>query len=96
MTKSWLRPRFTVCYHLSTGGVAAVVGPQLSPTTSRHVQSLCESMQIPHLEARWSYPVPSSWDKEQFTANFYPSPIELSEVSSTLEYYRNQGGEPPD
>ena len=76
--------------------MAAVVGPQLSLTTSRHVQSLCESMQIPHLEARWSYPVPSSWDQEQFTANFSPSPIELSEVRSTLECNRNQPDEPPD
>ena len=59
-----------------------MVGPQTSLTTERHIQSVCHSLQVPHLEARWSYPAASSWDRHQFTVNFYPSPPELSLVGT--------------
>ncbi|XP_043218998.1 glutamate receptor ionotropic, kainate 2-like isoform X2 [Amphibalanus amphitrite] len=73
-----------VCYNLETMGAAAVVGPQVSLTTSRHIQSLCHSLQVPHLEGRWSYPVPSSWTREKFTANFYPTPPDLNQAYIAL------------
>ncbi len=39
-----------VC-HLLRSGVAALFGPQ-SGTTSSHVQSICDAMEIPHIETR--------------------------------------------
>ncbi len=40
-----------VC-HLLRSGVAALFGPQ-SGTTSSHVQSICDAMEIPHIETRY-------------------------------------------
>ncbi|RZF32680.1 hypothetical protein LSTR_LSTR004108 [Laodelphax striatellus] len=42
-----------VC-HLLRSGVAAIFGPQSGQTAS-HVQSICDTMEIPHLETRWDY-----------------------------------------
>ncbi|KAF4530035.1 hypothetical protein B566_EDAN018259, partial [Ephemera danica] len=35
------------------GGVAAILGPQTSASTINHVQSICDALQVPHLETRW-------------------------------------------
>ena len=35
------------------GGVMALFGPR-SGTTSAHVQSICDSLEIPHVETRWA------------------------------------------
>ena len=40
----------TVCHSL-TQGVAALFGPN-SPYTAHHVQSICDSKEIPHIETR--------------------------------------------
>merc|ERR1719334_1377733 len=33
-------------------GVAAIFGPR-SPDCAHHVQSICDALEIPHMEARW-------------------------------------------
>lgn len=68
-----------VC-HLLRSGVAAIFGPQSGQTAS-HVQSICDTMEIPHLETRWDYRL----RRESCLVNLYPHPTTLSKVSSRLE-----------
>jgi hypothetical protein len=63
-----------VC-HLLRSGVAAIFGPQSAHTAS-HVQSICDTMEIPHLETRWDYRL----RRESCLVNLYPHPTTLSKV----------------
>jgi len=46
---------FAVC-RLLRDGVAAIVGPTVA-ATSRHVQSVCEAVEVPHFRAHWDLDV---------------------------------------
>ncbi|XP_011304729.1 glutamate receptor ionotropic, kainate 2 isoform X3 [Fopius arisanus] len=85
-----------VCYLLNTG-VAAIFGPQ-SAHTAAHVQSICDTMEIPHLETRWDY----RFRRESCLVNLYPHPTTLSKAyvdlvkawgwkSFTIIYENNEG-----
>ncbi|KAI5699759.1 hypothetical protein M8J75_008315 [Diaphorina citri] len=85
-----------VCHLLRTG-VAAVFGPQSSQTAS-HVQAICDTMEIPHLETRWDYRL----RRESCLVNLYPHPNTLSKAyvdlvkawgwkSFTIIYETNEG-----
>ncbi|KAK0170208.1 hypothetical protein PV328_010796 [Microctonus aethiopoides] len=85
-----------VCHLLSTG-VAAIFGPQSAQTAS-HVQSICDTMEIPHLETRWDYRL----RRESCLVNLYPHPTTLSKAyvdlvkawgwkSFTIIYENNEG-----
>ncbi|XP_072157051.1 glutamate receptor ionotropic, kainate 2 isoform X1 [Bemisia tabaci] len=85
-----------VC-HLLRSGVAAIFGPQSSQTAS-HVQSICDTMEIPHLESRWDYRL----RRESCLVNLYPHPTVLSKAyvdlvrawgwkSFTIIYENNEG-----
>ncbi|XP_044738243.1 glutamate receptor ionotropic, kainate 2 isoform X2 [Chrysoperla carnea] len=85
-----------VC-HLLRSGVAAIFGPQSSHTAS-HVQSICDTMEIPHLETRWDYRL----RRESCLVNLYPHPTTLSKAyvdlvkawnwkSFTIIYENNEG-----
>ncbi|KAL3278738.1 hypothetical protein HHI36_016268 [Cryptolaemus montrouzieri] len=85
-----------VC-HLLRNGVAAIFGPQSSHTAS-HVQSICDTMEIPHLETRWDYRL----RRESCLVNLYPHPTSLSKAyvdivkawawkSFTIIYENNEG-----
>ena len=63
-----------VC-HLLKSGVAALFGPE-SGTTSSHVQSICDAMEIPHIETRWDIVV----KRDRFSINLMPSPKIISKV----------------
>ncbi|KAK1127279.1 hypothetical protein K0M31_003823 [Melipona bicolor] len=63
-----------VC-HLLRSGVAAIFGPQSAHTAS-HVQSICDTMEIPHLETRWDYRL----RRQSCLVNLYPHPTTLSKV----------------
>ena len=67
----------TVC-HLLRSGVAALFGPQ-SGTTSSHVQSICDAMEIPHIETRWDFRL----KRDDYSINLYPHPRTISKVSET-------------
>lgn len=67
---------FVVC-HLLRSGVAAIFGPQSAHTAS-HVQSICDTMEIPHLETRWDYRL----RRESCLVNLYPHPTTLSKVTN--------------
>lgn len=85
-----------VCHLLRTG-VAAIFGPQ-SPQTASHVQSICDTMEVPHLETRWDYRL----KRESCLVNLYPHPSMLSRAyvdivrawgwkSFTIVYESNEG-----
>lgn len=59
---------------LLRSGVAAIFGPLSSPT-SIHVQSICDALEIPHMETRWDFQLQSSDD---LSMNLYPRPALLS------------------
>ena len=75
---------FLVC-HLLRSGVAALFGPQ-SGTTSSHVQSICDAMEIPHIETRWDYRL----KRDDYSVNLYPHPTALSSVSSIRILHMNK------
>ncbi|XP_033212072.1 glutamate receptor ionotropic, kainate 2 isoform X2 [Belonocnema kinseyi] len=85
-----------VCY-LLRNGVAAIFGPQSAHTAS-HVQSICDTMEIPHLETRWDYRL----RRESCLVNLYPHATTLSKAyvdlvkawgwkSFTIIYENNEG-----
>ncbi|KOC67292.1 Glutamate receptor, ionotropic kainate 1 [Habropoda laboriosa] len=86
----------SVC-HLLRSGVAAIFGPQSAHTAS-HVQSICDTMEIPHLETRWDYRL----RRQSCLVNLYPHPTTLSKAyvdlvkawgwkSFTIIYENNEG-----
>jgi hypothetical protein len=58
--------------------VAGLFGPE-SGTTSSHVQSICDAMEIPHIETRWDY----LNKRDDYSINLYPSPKQISRVRTT-------------
>ncbi|XP_011503888.1 PREDICTED: glutamate receptor ionotropic, kainate 1-like, partial [Ceratosolen solmsi marchali] len=85
-----------VCHLLKTG-IAAIFGPQNAHTAS-HVQSICDTMEIPHLETRWDFRL----KREGCLVNLYPHPSTLSKAyvhlvkslgwkSFTIIYETNEG-----
>ncbi|XP_055382987.1 glutamate receptor ionotropic, kainate 2 [Condylostylus longicornis] len=85
-----------VCNLLSLG-VAAIFGPQ-SAHTAGHVQSICDTMEVPHLENRWDFRP----RRESCLVNLYPHPNTLSKAyvdivkawgwkSFTIIYENNDG-----
>ncbi|KAK7026645.1 hypothetical protein SK128_015457 [Halocaridina rubra] len=63
-----------VCMLLRTG-VAAIFGPQ-SENTANHVQSICDAMEVPHIETRWDYKL----TRDEYSVNLYPYPPSLSKA----------------
>lgn len=56
-------------------GVSSIFGPQ-SNSIASHVQSICDTMEVPHLETRWDYRL----RRENCLVNLYPHPSVLSKV----------------
>ena len=55
--------------------MAALFGPE-SGTTSTHIQSICDAMEIPHIETRWDYML----RRDDYSINLYPNPKVISKV----------------
>ena len=68
---------FSLVCHLLQSGVAAIFGPQSGQTAS-HVQSICDTMEVPHLETRWDFRI----RRESCLVNLYPHPSALSKVGA--------------
>ena len=64
----------TVC-GLLRSGVAAIFGP-LSGITSMHVQSICDALEIPHIETRWDMQL----HRDDLSINLYPRPSVLAKA----------------
>ncbi|XP_042864659.1 glutamate receptor ionotropic, kainate 2-like isoform X4 [Penaeus japonicus] len=63
-----------VCSLLKTG-VAAIFGPQ-SGQTSAHVQSICDALEVPHIENRWDFRL----TRDEYSVNLYPHPSTLAKA----------------
>ncbi|XP_045135922.1 glutamate receptor ionotropic, kainate 2-like isoform X2 [Portunus trituberculatus] len=63
-----------VCSLLKSG-VAAIFGPQ-SGQTSAHVQSICDALEVPHIENRWDFRL----TRDAYSVNLYPHPSTLSKA----------------
>ncbi|KAK8740229.1 hypothetical protein OTU49_003112, partial [Cherax quadricarinatus] len=63
-----------VCSLLKSG-VAAIFGPQ-SGQTSDHVQSICDALEIPHIENRWDFRL----TRDAYSVNLYPHPSTLAKA----------------
>ncbi|XP_046600915.1 glutamate receptor ionotropic, kainate 2-like [Neodiprion lecontei] len=60
---------------LANTGVAAIFGPS-NKVTARHVQNMCDTMEIPHIEARWD----SRQIRGNGLLNMYPYSYTLSKI----------------
>jgi len=60
-------------------GVVAIFGPLSSPT-SIHVQSICDALEIPHIETRWDFQL----ERDDLSINLYPRPQVLSHAYTDL------------
>ncbi|GFU11750.1 glutamate receptor ionotropic, kainate 2 [Nephila pilipes] len=60
-------------------GVAAIFGPQ-DHLTSLHVGSICDEVEVPHIETRWDYKI----KRDDLSINLHPSPSVLSESYVTM------------
>ena len=56
-------------------GVAAIFGP-MSSLSAAHVQSICDAMEIPHVETRWDY----HENVDFYSINLYPYYMTLSQA----------------
>ncbi|EZA54442.1 Glutamate receptor, ionotropic kainate, partial [Ooceraea biroi] len=68
-----------IACELLSSKVAGIFGPQ-DKSTASHIQSMCDTLDIPHIAARWD-PKP----KRGNTINLYPHPDKLSMDLQTLD-----------
>lgn len=76
----------TVC-QLLNDGVAAIIGPQ-SPQSASYVQSVCDAVEVPHIETTGDYRTLPG----KFSVNLYPHPSTLAMVCklfNDLKRFRN-------
>lgn len=72
-----------VCRQLESG-VQAIFGP-IDPLLATHVQSICESFDIPHIETR----IDTEPNVKEFSINIYPSQHSLNLAYRDLMFYLN-------
>jgi len=71
------------CLQVSSG-VAAIFGPQ-NPLLGNHIQSLCDALDIPHIESR----VDLEPEVKEISINLFPSPIIIGEALRDVIAYLN-------
>ncbi|GIY82181.1 ANF_receptor domain-containing protein [Caerostris darwini] len=74
---------FPACQQVNSG-VSAIFGPQ-NPLLGGHVQSLCDALDIPHIEARLDV----ESEVKEFSINLHPSPWLLGKAVRDLTKYLN-------
>ena len=78
-------------------GVAAIFGP-MSTLSSAHVQSICDALEIPHIETKWT----TRENYDSYSINLFPDYRTLSQAyldllvqwgwnSFTILYENNEG-----
>ncbi|XP_062031720.1 glutamate receptor ionotropic, kainate 1 isoform X8 [Lepus europaeus] len=67
-------------------GVAALFGPSHSSSVSA-VQSICNALEVPHIQTRWKHP--SVDNKDLFYINLYPDYAAISRAVLDLVLYYN-------
>ncbi|KAM9456463.1 glutamate receptor ionotropic, kainate 1 isoform 5-T6 [Clarias gariepinus] len=74
-----------VCDQLALG-VAAVFGPAHSSTVSA-VQSICNALEVPHIQTHWKHP--SVGSKDTYFINLYPEHSSISRaILDVVTYYK--------
>ncbi|KAF7701179.1 glutamate receptor ionotropic, kainate 1 isoform X3 [Silurus meridionalis] len=74
-----------VCDQLALG-VAAVFGPAHSSSVSA-VQSICNALEVPHIQTHWKHP--SVDNKDSFFINLYPEHSSISRaILDVVAYYK--------
>ena len=63
---------FSACGLLQKN-ITAIFGPQ-SELPSMHVQSICDDLEVPHIESRWEYRLM----RDLLSINLYPHPSVLN------------------
>ncbi|XP_037579876.2 glutamate receptor ionotropic, kainate 1-like [Dermacentor silvarum] len=63
-----------MCSLLSTG-IAGIFGPS-SDVTSMHVQSICDALDVPHIEMRWDFQL----QRDDLSINLFPKPAVLAKA----------------
>ncbi|KAK1168091.1 hypothetical protein AOXY_G10947 [Acipenser oxyrinchus oxyrinchus] len=67
-------------------GVAAVFGPSHSSSVSA-VQSICNALEVPHIQTRWKHPAVDN--KDTFYINLYPDYASISRaILDIVQYYK--------
>ncbi|KAM9811942.1 glutamate receptor ionotropic, kainate 1 [Syngnathus typhle] len=67
-------------------GVGAVFGPSHSSSVSA-VQSICNALEVPHIQTRWKHP--SVDNRDSFFINLYPEYTSISRaVLDIVQYYK--------
>ncbi|XP_061104022.1 glutamate receptor ionotropic, kainate 1 isoform X2 [Conger conger] len=67
-------------------GVAAVFGPSHSSSVSA-VQSICNALEVPHIQTRWKHP--SVDNKDSFYINLYPEHSSVSRaILDVVQFYK--------
>ncbi|XP_041114644.1 LOW QUALITY PROTEIN: glutamate receptor ionotropic, kainate 1-like [Polyodon spathula] len=67
-------------------GVAAVFGPSHSSSVSA-VQSICNALEVPHIQTRWKHPAVDN--KDTFYINLYPDYVSISRaILDIVQYYK--------
>uniref|UniRef100_A0A452J194 Glutamate receptor n=1 Tax=Gopherus agassizii TaxID=38772 RepID=A0A452J194_9SAUR len=67
-------------------GVAALFGPSHSSSVSA-VQSICNALEVPHIQTRWKHPTVDN--KDTFYINLYPDYAAISRAILDLVLYYN-------
>ncbi|NWS96459.1 GRIK1 protein, partial [Mionectes macconnelli] len=67
-------------------GVAALFGPSHSSSVSA-VQSICNALEVPHIQTRWKHPTVDN--KDAFYINLYPDYTAISRAVLDLVLYYN-------
>ncbi|KAJ6217244.1 hypothetical protein RDWZM_008401 [Blomia tropicalis] len=68
-------------------GVVALFGPLSYSPSSAHTQSICDALEIPHIETRWDYKL----HRDDLSLNLYPQPSVLS--SAYVDLVKSWGWE---
>lgn len=56
-------------------GIAGIFGPT-SDVTSMHVQSICDALDVPHVEMRWDFQL----QRDDLSINLFPKPSILAQA----------------
>ena len=70
-----LKQQWTFCPPLKYSPESFNLKP-IAGTTSTHIQSICDAMEIPHIETRWDFMV----RRDDYSINLYPNPKVISKV----------------
>ena len=67
--------QFAVC-NLLGNGVVAIFGPLSLSPSSTHTQSICDTLEIPHVETRWDFQL----QRDDLSINLYPKTAVLAKA----------------